>query len=1310
MGGFLLTAFFFSLASTARADTTFASDTFTDTDTTLLENHVPDVGTSWTKGSGSTGVMTINSNTIYSSAAGAAARFWYIGATSATADYDVQATFNKGASTGSTPTIIGRASTSAVTAYGVRCDAPNGNGWTLRKWISGSAFSLASTTASSCTTAKVGRLRMRGDQISFYVDNVLTIGPITDSSITAAGRAGVSTYFADAFTTRYLDTWSALDDTTAPTYSAVASSTTSVTASITWTTDEPGTSQVEYGPTTGYGTFSTLDTTSTTTHSTSLSSLSSNTTYHFRVATKDASNNVASSTDYTLLTAPTDSTPPVRSAGSPSGTLAAGTTSTTLSLTTDESATCKYGTVAATAYADIASTFSTTGGTSHSQSLTGLTPVSYTYYVRCQDVPGNADTDDYTISFTIPPDTTAPSIPTNLTATATTTSQIGLSWTASTDDIAVTGYSIYRGGLPLASTTLTTYYNTGLTPSTLYSYTVSAYDAAANDSVATGAATATTADPQTYYLSTTGSDSTNGLTTDTAWQSFAHAWTILQPGDTLQVADGSYTTPSPPAAKSGIAGYPITITAINPGNVQITGPMNFVGNTYLTFVGLTITGTNIAVSIYSNGAGAPSQYLTFQQIGWTCTSVVLNDNACFRMYDGTNHVLVEDSWGYGGGRYTIMCQGSYNLNTGCDYNTFRRLVLRMGPSTSTAGNPQASLSLYFSSSNTVENVIALDGSAASDSSNAAFYVTGHTPPPNADSNKYYGLIALNNLGIGLYLDCGGAVCNGNEVYNSVFWGSSRHAAAISGGTCDNTVLDHNTLAKADPTGVLTGMHGFTNNICTGTSITNDALYSNSGYGANRNSGSITTNNNNGYYGNTAGTLNGITAGAGDVTTDPAFSYITRIETASPYHNAGSSGDIGANVINRYQDGVLTGTALWPWPNEARIKTEMCNGVSTGWCSTTKTLTTYIWEYLGNTIPADIYGTTAPTLTTEAASSLAVTTATLNGTITALGGANVTVSGFAYGTVSSLTTTIATTTGSGTASSVPTAITAAISSLTCATTYYFRPYATNSVGTGLGTIVSFTTSACPDSTAPTIPSGLTATAVSSSQINLSWSASTDDVAVTGYHVYRGGVLIASPTGTSYSNTGLSASTAYSYTVSAFDAVPNESVQSSSASATTQAAAVASSGGGGGGGGGGGSSTPTTSSTPVIHSSGLSTSQIQSILNLLIAFDVDQATLATVSAILNASSATSPIADSGLRSTTFTRDLFFSATGPDVRLLQHYLNTHGYPVALSGLGSLDKEITIFGPATKSALIKFQFAHNLPATGYFGPMTRKVVGNSP
>ncbi|TXK83813.1 discoidin domain-containing protein [Paenibacillus sp. N3.4] len=91
----------------------------------------------------------------------------------------------------------------------------------------------------------------------------------------------------------------------------------------------------------------------------------------------------------------------------------------------------------------------------------------------------------------------------------------------------------------------------------------------------------------------------------------------------------------------------------------------------------------------------------------------------------------------------------------------------------------------------------------------------------------------------------------------------------------------------------------------------------------------------------------------------------------------------------------------------------------------------------------------------------------------------------------------------------------------------------------------------DTQAPTAPTNLTATAVSSSQINLSWTASTDNVGVTSYEVYRGGTKVGTSTTTSYSDTGLTASTAYSYTVKAKDAAANVSASSNTANTTTLA---------------------------------------------------------------------------------------------------------------------------------------------------------------
>jgi hypothetical protein len=87
----------------------------------------------------------------------------------------------------------------------------------------------------------------------------------------------------------------------------------------------------------------------------------------------------------------------------------------------------------------------------------------------------------------------------------------------------------------------------------------------------------------------------------------------------------------------------------------------------------------------------------------------------------------------------------------------------------------------------------------------------------------------------------------------------------------------------------------------------------------------------------------------------------------------------------------------------------------------------------------------------------------------------------------------------------------------------------------------------DTTPPSVPAGLTATAASNTQVNLSWTASTDNVGVTGYKVFRNGVLVGTSPVTSYQDTtGLLGDTAYSYAVSAYDAAGNTSATSPSVS--------------------------------------------------------------------------------------------------------------------------------------------------------------------
>ena len=125
-------------------------------------------------------------------------------------------------------------------------------------------------------------------------------------------------------------------------------------------------------------------------------------------------------------------------------------------------------------------------------SLTSQT--SYTYTVVAVDGANNVSAASSPASATTQAvDAAPPSVPANLAASSTVPGQIGLSWSASTDNSgAVAGYRVYRDDTNVATTLATNATDTGLAPSTTYTYTVSAFDASGNVSPQSSSVSATT--------------------------------------------------------------------------------------------------------------------------------------------------------------------------------------------------------------------------------------------------------------------------------------------------------------------------------------------------------------------------------------------------------------------------------------------------------------------------------------------------------------------------------------------------------------------------------------------------------------------------------------------------------------------------------------------------------------------------------------------------------------------------------------------------------------------------------------------------
>lgn len=178
-------------------------------------------------------------------------------------------------------------------------------------------------------------------------------------------------------------------DITAPAISAVtAGAIAGDTATITWTTDEASSSQVEYGLTTTYGSLDTLDVGLVTSHSRTLSLLAGSTTYHYRVLSRDAAGNLAVGADATFTTAADITVPTVsdRTAG------AVTANAVHITWTTDEASDSQveYGTTAA-----YGSTTTLDGSlvTAHDVQISGLVPGTlYHYRILSRDVDGNLQT------------------------------------------------------------------------------------------------------------------------------------------------------------------------------------------------------------------------------------------------------------------------------------------------------------------------------------------------------------------------------------------------------------------------------------------------------------------------------------------------------------------------------------------------------------------------------------------------------------------------------------------------------------------------------------------------------------------------------------------------------------------------------------------------------------------------------------------------------------------------------------------------------------------------------------------------------
>lgn len=180
----------------------FGFDTFTDVSFINLSAHTGELAT-WTHHphANYTSDFFVDAPTdrIYSTGTSA----YYLPTTPPSADYYVEADFYLASAISQNAAVCLRMDTTADTMYIVRLNG--GTVWEMRRIINGVATTLTGGTTTnqlpSVGTSKRGKLVVSGNQLSFYIEGVLEIGPITDSNISATGKAGVRNAGAASATT-----------------------------------------------------------------------------------------------------------------------------------------------------------------------------------------------------------------------------------------------------------------------------------------------------------------------------------------------------------------------------------------------------------------------------------------------------------------------------------------------------------------------------------------------------------------------------------------------------------------------------------------------------------------------------------------------------------------------------------------------------------------------------------------------------------------------------------------------------------------------------------------------------------------------------------------------------------------------------------------------------------------------------------------------------------------------------------------------------------------------------------------------------
>ncbi len=508
----------------------------------------------------------------------------------------------------------GTSSTSANATFATTATPPN-VGYLVAWGINNSSAVVTWSTDVPATTQLAYGTTTALGQLSPLQTSLTASHGVTLSGLTA----GTTYYYVAQSTgangaTGYSATVSFTTTGTAPPAPPTISSVTSTgitftSATITWTTSQPATSQVNYGTTTSYGSSSPLNSTLQTSQSVTLTGLSPNTTYNFDVVSANAGALSSTSSNFTFTTLGVTGTPPVISNVAAAVNSAV---SVTITWTTDQpsSAQVNYGTT--TAYGS-ASALNSTLQTSQSVTLTGLTPGTTYDFDVVSAVSGGASTTSTNATFTTPPAPVAPVI-SSVAVTSIGSTSVIVTWTTDQASSSLVNYgkTIAYGSSSTFSSALVTSHSvtlTGLTAVTTYLFDVVSANASAISSTS-GNYTFTTAATGAPVISAITVSSITNNSAVVSWTTDQGSSSLVNYGATtaygLSSPLNAALTTSHTITLSGLAAgttYNFDVVSANSGAISATSPnytfltTGTVGNPVVSNVSVTnITSTSAIVT------------------------------------------------------------------------------------------------------------------------------------------------------------------------------------------------------------------------------------------------------------------------------------------------------------------------------------------------------------------------------------------------------------------------------------------------------------------------------------------------------------------------------------------------------------------------------------------------------------------------------------------------------------------------------------------------------------------------------------------